>query len=479
VGVRPRHYDGAERDWRVTWTAETVIALAPDAASAKAGRDLAARRTWSSLGRTEPTDAGAVAVWGACQGSGKDPYLTRIDTSEPAFKCSCPSRKFPCKHSLGLFLLFVQSPGEFTAATPPDWVAEWLDGRASRASKKADRDAKDAEPSPPEDDATSVAKREKAAKQAAARGEERERRVAAGVSELRLWLHDLVRQGLSSAAGRPASYWETMAARLVDAQAPGAARLVRQLESIPASGDGWPDRLLDRIARLHLLIDAYDRIDALPPDIASDVRATLGWTIPQESLLESVGVRDHWGIVGRITTDDDRLRVQRTWLWGRDTRRGALVLHFAPLGQARAEMKPIDPTLVPGTAFDGTLVFFPSAAPMRAIIKERTAPVEWNANQGHESVTDAISAAVDAEARVPWVERHPVLLSAAVVTVATSPLLVKDTYGRSLPIATGFRERFRLLAVTGGSPAPLFGEWNGDAFRPLTVWGEAGAVALA
>jgi hypothetical protein len=33
--------------------------------------------------------------------------------------------------------------------------------------------------------------------------------------------------------------------------------------------------------------------------------------------------------------------------------------------------------------------------------------------------------------------------------------------------------------VTGGSPAPLFGEWNGDAFRPLTVWGEAGAVALA
>ena len=457
------------------WTAETVLALAPDPASAKAGRDLATRRKWSSLGHGKTT-GDAVTLWGACQGSGKDPYFTRVDTSEPAFKCSCPSRKFPCKHSLGLFLLFVQSPQDFAEAPPPDWVAEWLDGRATRAAKKAEREAKEAEPPLADDDPAAIAKREKAAKHAAARGEERERRVAAGVAELGLWLRDLVRQGLSSAASRPASYWDTMAARLVDAQAPGAARLVRQLASIPASGDGWPDRLLDRIARLHLLLDAYGRVDALPPELAADVRTTLGWTVAQESLLEGAGIRDQWGIVGRKVTEDDRLRVQRTWLWGRETRRGALVLHFAPAGQARAEIKPIDPTLVPGTAFEGSLVFFPSAAPLRAIIKERTTATAWTADQGHDTVTEAIAAAADADARMPWIERHPILLRAAVVT-ATHPLHVKDTEGRSLP-AFGFRDRFRLLAVTGGAPAPLFGEWDGDVLRPLTVWGEAGAVAL-
>ena len=359
----------------MTWTAETVVALAPDPASAKAGRDLAVRRKWTTLGVSQTAD-GAPVLWGACQGSGKDPYLTRADTSEPAFKCTCPSRKFPCKHSLGLFLLFVQSPREFATGAPPDWVAEWLESRSVRATKRAEREARAAES---EGDGTPAdpAQAERAAKQAASRAAERERRVAAGIAELSLWLRDLVRQGLSTAPLRPASSWETMAARLVDAQAPGAARLVRQMAAIPASGDGWPERLLDRMARLHLLLEGYSRIDSLPPDLAADVRAGLGWTTAQETLLELDGVRDHWAIVGRRLTEDDRLRVQRTWLWGRETRRGALLLHFAPAGTVRSETKPVDPTFVPGTAFDGTLVFFPSAAPLRAIVKERAAPVEW------------------------------------------------------------------------------------------------------
>jgi hypothetical protein len=457
----------------VTWTAETVLALAPDPASAKAGRDLAVRRKWTALGVGESTGS-ATVLWGACQGSGKDPYLTRADTREPAFKCTCPSRKFPCKHALGLFLLFVQSPREFTAGKPPDWVAEWLESRTARAAKRAEREARaDADSEmPPE-----PAQAEKTAKQAAARAAEREQRVAAGVAELGLWLRDLVRQGLSTAPSRPASSWEIMAARLVDAQAPGAARLVRQMATIPASGDGWPERLLDRMARLHLLLEGYGRIDSLPPDLAADVRSGLGWTTAQETLLELDGVRDHWAVVGRRITDEDRLRVQRTWLWGRDTRRGALLLHFAPAGAVRSETKPIDPTFVPGTAFDGTLVFFPSAAPLRAIVKERTNAVDWPADLGYPGVSEAIAATADADARMPWIESHPILLREATPTTL-SPVHVRDAAGRWMPLSTRFRDRWRLLAVSGGAAVPLFGEWDGDTLMPLTVWGESGAVSL-
>jgi len=459
----------------VTWTSETVLALAPDPASAKAGRDLAVRRKWATLGVSQTADDAPV-LWGACQGSGKDPYLTRADTSEPAFKCTCPSRKFPCKHSLGLWLLFVQSPGEFAATTPPDWVAEWLESRSARAAKRAEREVRaasdgDGPPADPE-------QAERAAKQAAARAAERERRVAAGITELGLWLRDLVRQGLSTAATRPASSWETMAARLVDAQAPGAARLVRQMATIPASGDGWPERLLDRMARLHLLLEGYSRIDSLPPDLASDVRTGLGWTTAQETLLDFDGVRDHWAIVGRRLTEDDRLRVQRTWLWGKETRRGALILHFAPAGTTRSETKPIDPTFVPGTAFDGTLVFFPSAAPLRAIVKERRAPVDWPPDIGYADVSEAVTATAAAAARMPWVESHPVLLRDATPTTLT-PSQVRDATGGAMALSTRFRERWRLLAVSGGAAVPLFGEWDGEALTPLTVWGEGGAVSLA
>jgi len=461
------------------WTAEIVLALAPDPASAKAGRDLATRRKWTTLGVGNGPD-GATILWGACQGSGKDPYLTRVDTGEPAFKCSCPSRKFPCKHGLGLSLLFVQSPGEFIAEKPPGWVAEWLEGRAARATKRAEREARTSEPSEGDGETVDAAQREKAAKQAAARAAERERRVAAGMAELGLWLRDLVSQGLSVAAARPASSWETMAARLVDAQAPGAARLVRQMATIPATGEGWPDRLLDRIARLYLLVEAYGRVDALPPDLGADVRTQLGWTTTQEALLHVDGVHDQWGVVGRRVTEEDRLRVQRTWLWGRETRRGALLLHFAPITTAttgKHESSPIDPTFVPGTAFDGTVVFYPSAAPLRAIVKERSTTVPWMPGQGFASVSDGIAAAAEADSRTPWIESHPMLLREAIPTL-TTPGRIRDAIGRSVRISERFRDHWRLIAVSGGGAVSLFGEWDGDSLMPLTVWGESGAIAL-
>jgi hypothetical protein len=69
------------------WTAERVLSLAPDASSAKAGKELSSPRKWQNLGQSE------AAAWGECQGSGAKPYQTQIDLSEPAFKCSCPSRK--------------------------------------------------------------------------------------------------------------------------------------------------------------------------------------------------------------------------------------------------------------------------------------------------------------------------------------------------------------------------------------------------
>lgn len=118
----------------MAWTTDQVLALAPDASSAKAGRGLANIRKWTSLGTDERT------AWGLCQGSGKDPYQTRIDLTEPAFKCSCPSRKFPCKHAIGLFLLLAEQPATLKAGQPPAWVTEWLDSRQERSEKKRAQD---------------------------------------------------------------------------------------------------------------------------------------------------------------------------------------------------------------------------------------------------------------------------------------------------------------------------------------------------
>src|SRR3954452_8153695 len=114
-----------------SWNAEQVLALAPDPSSAKSGKDLSAARKWKTLGVSD------ALAWGEIQGSGKNPYQTCIDLSEPAFKCTCPSRKFPCKHGLGLFLILAQQPAAFPGGAPPAWVADWLATRSKKAEDKA------------------------------------------------------------------------------------------------------------------------------------------------------------------------------------------------------------------------------------------------------------------------------------------------------------------------------------------------------
>ena len=139
----------------MAWSVEAVESLAPDAASVRAGQKLASPGPWSGAGHDERL------VWGLCQGSGKQPYQAQVDLQGPAFKCSCPSRKFPCKHCLGLLLLWVD--GGVPVGEPPDWVREWLAEREQRVERAARRT--EATPDP-----------EAAAKRAAVR----EERVAAG-----------------------------------------------------------------------------------------------------------------------------------------------------------------------------------------------------------------------------------------------------------------------------------------------------------
>ncbi|WP_181769024.1 SWIM zinc finger family protein, partial [Streptomyces albidus (ex Kaewkla and Franco 2022)] len=122
----------------VRWTAEEVLTLAPDDASRKAGTKLSWPDRWSEAG------AGSGGVWGLCKGSSSaKPYRTVVDLggagtgTGPGFKCSCPSRKFPCKHALGLLLLWAGELGQPDGHTPPDWAGEWLDGRRERAARKA------------------------------------------------------------------------------------------------------------------------------------------------------------------------------------------------------------------------------------------------------------------------------------------------------------------------------------------------------
>lgn len=440
----------------MAWTTAQILALAPDAAAAKAGQALAAARHWTGFGVNEQ------AVWGLCQGSGKDPYRTQIDLSEPAFRCSCPSRKFPCKHGLGLFLIYAAQPAAFTAAEPPAWVSEWLSSRAQRAEQKAEKQiAKQAEEKAPDPNAQ--------AKRAAAR----EQKVAAGLRELDLWLRDLVRHGLAAAQTHPPSFWERTAARMVDAQAPGIARLIRELPGVIASGanseGSWQARLLERLAKLHLLREGYQRLDALPPDTQADIRAAIGWTLNQETLLQQDGQHDLWFIAGQRVADEDRLRVQRTWLFGQQSGRAALVLQFAAAKQSFAQALPV------GALLAAELVFYPGAYPLRAWFKgePQIVPLPGPGFPLKAAAPAAARAAYAAAlARQPWLELFPLVLAGVTPFLSKERWAVRDDESRVWPLAPRYPAGWELLALSGGHPVNLMAEWDGEFLWPLAVVGE-------
>ena len=432
------------------WTQDKILALAPDGSSAKSGRELATPRKWVRLGLSDH------AIWGECQGSAKLPYQAQIDLSnetEPAFKCSCPSRKFPCKHALGLFLMTDSHAASFKKEDPPQWVSDWLASRQAKAEKKAQK---------PEQVAAAPIDPEAQAKRAA----ERLNKVTAGLAEIELWLRDLIRNGLAVAQQQPPGFWEAPAARMIDAQAPGVSRLLREMSGVGGWGKDWPGQLLSRLSSLHLLIEAFKRIDSLPPDLQAEIRSQIGWTLKEDEVLKGDPVRDRWMVLGQSIEDEDRLRVQRSWLWAQQHKQSALVLQFAHATQ------PLPPGPVPGTTVEAELVYYPGAYPQRAAVKSKNS-IEWIAHwTGFPTISTGLEGYAQALARNPWIERFAMPLMSVVPVKDREGFSVRDTEGASLLIASRFQKKWELLALSGGAPIGLFAEWNGLDLLPMSVVAE-------
>lgn len=435
------------------FTSEQALALAPDSASAAAGRKLANTRHWKSLGRN------AEALWGTCQGSGKDPYKVEVDLATLSVKCSCPSRKFPCKHGLGLMLLFVANPRNLDEDEPPPWVAEWLTKRHSRDEKR-----NDATPTlSPEEAAAREQAREK---DKAKRAEKREKLVTQGIANLELWLDDLMRNGLAAVETQPAGFWETQAARMTDAQAPGMAARLRAMAAIPGSAPDWPDRLLGDLGRVALISKAFTRLDTLDAPLREDVRHLVGWPMRTED-LETQGehLSDDWAFLGQWVDEQDRGQFQYTWLRGYATGRTALIVLFALPGKPFAEL------LMPGVSQRAELGFWPGASPQRAYLLTRQGDVHSLTGPlpGACAIEPFLSGVSESLARQPWQERFLAVFSQVIphYDKNTSTWRIRDADGAALPLTTG--NHWLLLSSSGGLPVELAGEWDGEALRPLGV----------
>ena len=435
------------------WTTEQVLALAPDASSQRAAARLADLSRWSGAG------AAGQVVWGLCAGSGQSPYQTVIDLSGPAYKCSCPSRKFPCKHALGLLLSWADGTVPETPE-PAEFAASWIAERADRASRPVQK---------PSAAGAGVADE----KAAARRAQQRRSRVDAGLAELETWLRDQVRAGLSATAGY--RHAERVAARMVDSQAAGVAGVLRGTGGIAGSGDGWPGRLLAEYAGLHLLVRAHEQLDSLPGALAAVVRSHVGYPVARQDVLASPAVRDRWLVLGVRDVLDGTIPARRILLRGQQTARFALVLIFDPRGTFGGDL---DAALVPGTALTADLHFYPGQPALRALIGTRhDEPGPASPPEPTGGITALLDEWAQALAADPWLANWPALLAGTPVPHGPGWLLA-DESGQAVTLLAADSSVWPLVAISGGAPVVIAGEWAVAGLRPLTAWHGALAVAL-
>ncbi|MEO7070698.1 MAG: SWIM zinc finger family protein [Nostocoides sp.] len=442
------------------WTREQVEALGPDTASVTIGRALARGSGWSEEGHTDR------AVWGSCQGSGRTPYRTTVDLDGPAYTCSCPSRKLPCKHTIGLLLRFVtdQVPAR---SEPDEHAAVWLAERDNRSAGGAARPSSASTTGTPE-------AAEARALAASKRADQRVARVSAGLGDLQRWIEDQARAGLAGLPAKGYAAFEPTAARMVDAQAPGIASWLRGLPAVLASGPSWPERLLEDLSLLRLLALAHERLpelDVVDPALAASVRTHVGYPVSKESVLATPPVRDRWTVDGSRDTVTGNLYQRTVWLRGRDSGRYAVMLAFSPGSPV------VDATLVPGRSADLDLHFYPAARPLRALVAEDESRSWGEALPPPSgSVAGALELVADALARDPWARSQPAWVTGVPMRRGGS-WFIADEVGDTVPLLAGLDEPWRLLSGSGGRAGPVLLDWSPAGWVPIAVADDRGVRA--
>jgi hypothetical protein len=463
-------------------TRDKIAALAPDQSALTASIKLQKPANWPLLGR----DGEDALVWGECQGSGSTPYRVMADLRDLGNKCTCPSRKFPCKHVLALLWLSVEAPGRFAQSETPPWVADWLTRRRPKKAGGGEGEeqpagngrgasfaiAENAAPATPKPGDPKAAERAEA--QRTRLREERESSIAGGLDELDRWILDRLEEGLANFATTAQQTCRSAAARLIDAKAPGLAGMVDEL-AVKLFRVPQPLRAAyasERLSAIALLASAYRNQYRLSEALRADVRRQIGWTVRREDMLEdkdALRVTSRWMVVSaRAEVQPDRIRRLETWLLRLGDRGAAepdfaLLLDFVPMaGGASA------PPFYAGEVLSAELAFYPSPMPLRALIVTRAAgegETGWGAAPNIAAALDGWDRAL---AHQPWLEDWPLLIGDVRVARAEGDALwLIDDAGGALPLDTAKAEIIAPLIGLPAITAP--GLWDGRCFTLLAA----------
>ncbi len=429
----------------VQLTIEQAESFAPDSGTLDRARKIAKASRYQGLGSDQR------AIWGTALGSSS--YRMMVDLHGPAFRCSCPVNKLPCKHIMGMLLLVSSDASVLGSEPPPEEVGQWLAKRDAAAQAKAGREA--GEVKDPQAQVRRAAKREANVEQ--------------GIEELRLFLEDTLTLGLAESCKRTQDVWERVRRRLVDAQ---AGRLAGQLESLRlqmGQGPVWAEDAVERIAQLNLLITAYRQRERLSAEQQDTLRTRIGWPRSQPLGFEA---ESDWIVLNSRRRYESGLHSQMVWLVGRTQRRFAYLLHFAKgFGTAT-----LPGGYVAGRALRGRIGFHSAWNPLRAelesdnlLLHDGVADWPWLEAWADDGFASAIREVQQQRIRYPFREPWPLLVSGVRLVMKAGRLALADRNDVVMALDGSFPARNQLLRLLGRGTATLFLTCTDS--RALLPWG--------
>jgi len=191
---------------------QQIAAWAPNPAAASNGRKISQKGGFVRLERSEDD----TFYCGECTGSGKSNYLTSadfLDPGAPVFRCSCPSRQFPCKHALALLYEIVEGK-PFQIREIPEDILQKRAKKEARSAKAASSPASTEEKSKTPRKGNKAARAKKLQKQ------------LDGLELTAKVVRELFNMGLGAMGGTALDSYRELSKQLGDYYLPGPQRLL-------------------------------------------------------------------------------------------------------------------------------------------------------------------------------------------------------------------------------------------------------------
>lgn len=212
-----------------TITQQQIIAYSPNPNAVANARKISSGGGFVSRMRSEDD----TFYMGECKGSGKSNYVVSadfVDEASPVFRCSCPSRQFPCKHSLAL-LFEISLKKEFAVGEIPEDILKKREKKAKKteaAKEAADGSKTEASEGKEgsEEAAKAAARRQKAGKAAKSK---KIKKQLEGLKMTEDLVHGLMRSGLATMGSVSLKTYRDLAKQLGDYYLPGPQLYLNQL----------------------------------------------------------------------------------------------------------------------------------------------------------------------------------------------------------------------------------------------------------